>query len=1493
MIYVVSCMITYEKKFILNNNPVSYFEIILIVFLFIVFVKTSFTQTATWDGSSSTDWNTAANWSTNAVPTSSNDVIIPNVTNNPIITSSSDECHNLTIQSGGVLTSNNGSYKLTAASITVDDGGSLVISNGEVESSGDADFSGDLTMSGGLLDVDGEFDMLSTGDGRNISDGNITAKQGRFNNAEFFQPSGGTFTFDVGYNGILSMHSSSHFHNLAIDVGASYSLSPLANFDVNGTLTVTSGTLDISSYTATVSGATDIDGTLKISTGIYDANNSFTASGGNITFTGAGFLKCALSVGSIGTLSTSNGTVVYDRPSGIQNVTQGTYNNLTIDGNASHQIGSGVGINVLGNLVVNQNGTTTFDVRDKDITVSGTSDINGTLEIGTGTFDANGSFDATGGTIDFTGAGRLQCANTVTSLGTLDDAEGTVEYDGDDSQTVKEDTYFNLELDGDGSGAKSAAEAITVNGSFTITSNCERYDTESYLTNVIGATDINSILRINSNSGVFDADGSFDATGGEINFTTDNGTLRLATTPTSLGTLDDAQGKVVYNGAAMNVLADTYHDLTIKNGNTKTSVGTVTVTGNFVVASSTIFDIVTTTCTVTGSSEINGTLKISTGIFDANGSFTASNGTITFTDAGFLKCSGTVSSLGSMNTNAGTVTYDATSGTQDIRPDSYYNLTIDGDGTHQIESSSINVLGNLVVNQTGTTVFDVRQFSASVTGSTDIDGTIQISTGTFTANGVTDIDGTLEISGTGIYDSNGDFDATNGSITFSAAGFLKLSGSTITSFGTFTRSTGTVEYDGGNQSVIALSSSSSSSYNNLTINGTGTKTLAGTSKIYGDLTLTASDFDINGKTIYLKENMNRTSGNLISGSAANITIDNSGSHNICAFSDDDITIKTTSTGGSVTTTGDISCKSIDLTSGSKTFLIDGETVNLDEDLVVTAGTFQMTSGVLNINSNSSTSAVVEGGTLDLDGGTLTVGNSTSGDISLTSGSIDISGGTLNVADELDISNGTVTQSGGTINIKSYLGSGNGSSSAKFEMDAGTLNLTGGTLRLNGQTTTSASSNPAMKIASGVSVTSTSSHTTLIQSNNTTSNDEDMYLDLNGNDLGALTVNLTGHEVILNSNVTINGNLTFTSEDIVTGSNTLTLSSTSTVSGADDSKHLNGTCAKITSSTSAFTFPVGDGTRYRPIILTPAASNSNTYTVKYNHSPHSDVSISGTSSIDHISPQYHWDINRTSGSDNATISVAWSASSTYGTENWNHDISTMLWAYFDGADWNSIGSTPSGSSISGSLTTSSVNSNWGNENFTLAATTATFPPLPLDIISFNGQCDNNYPQIEFVVASQINNEFFTIERSVNLIDWEEVGYIAGGGTTNETITYNWSEEALLNGTKYYRLSLTDINDEIKYSNPIAIECENEIDFHLYPNPAFNNINIAFNFDHFQSEETNLNIRTLTGKIIKSVPVSLSKGYNNLEIDLKDLPKGIYLLTINSLQTFRLEKRFIKM
>ena len=57
----------------------------------------------------------------------------------------------------------------------------------------------------------------------------------------------------------------------------------------------------------------------------------------------------------------------------------------------------------------------TYALDTIDITVTGTSDINGTLTASTGTFDANGTFDATNGTIDFTDVGRLQCSGTVTT----------------------------------------------------------------------------------------------------------------------------------------------------------------------------------------------------------------------------------------------------------------------------------------------------------------------------------------------------------------------------------------------------------------------------------------------------------------------------------------------------------------------------------------------------------------------------------------------------------------------------------------------------------------------------------------------------------------------------------------------------------------------------------------------------------------------------------------------------------------------------------------------------------------------------------------------------------------------------------------------------------------------------------------------------------------------------------------------------------------------
>jgi len=76
---------------------------------------------ATWNGAVNSDWNIASNWDVIAVPGVAQNVIIPDVTNDPVIASSgSASCNNLTINSGASLTVNSGGSLITAGVITND-----------------------------------------------------------------------------------------------------------------------------------------------------------------------------------------------------------------------------------------------------------------------------------------------------------------------------------------------------------------------------------------------------------------------------------------------------------------------------------------------------------------------------------------------------------------------------------------------------------------------------------------------------------------------------------------------------------------------------------------------------------------------------------------------------------------------------------------------------------------------------------------------------------------------------------------------------------------------------------------------------------------------------------------------------------------------------------------------------------------------------------------------------------------------------------------------------------------------------------------------------------------------------------------------------------------------------------------------------------------------------------------------------------------------------
>ena len=97
------------------------------------------------------------------------------------------------------------------------------------------------------------------------------------------------------------------------------------------------------------------------------------------------------------------------------------------------------------------------------------------------------------------------------------------------------------------------------------------------------------------------------------------------------------------------------------------------------------------------------------------------------------------------------------------------------------------------------------------------------------------------------------------------------------------------------------------------------------------------------------------------------------------------------------------------------------------------------------------------------------------------------------------------------------------------------------------------------------------------------------------------------------------------------------------------------------------------------------------------------------------------------------------------------------------------------------------------------------PLPIELISFNGLNDNSKNLLTWSTASEYNNDFFTIERSIDGNNWEIVSIIDGVGTSTSIMNYSYLDYTFTkNSINYYRLKQTDFNGQYKYSSIIAID-----------------------------------------------------------------------------------------
>lgn len=116
------------------------------------------------------------------------------------------------------------------------------------------------------------------------------------------------------------------------------------------------------------------------------------------------------------------------------------------------------------------------------------------------------------------------------------------------------------------------------------------------------------------------------------------------------------------------------------------------------------------------------------------------------------------------------------------------------------------------------------------------------------------------------------------------------------------------------------------------------------------------------------------------------------------------------------------------------------------------------------------------------------------------------------------------------------------------------------------------------------------------------------------------------------------------------------------------------------------------------------------------------------------------------------------------------------------------------------------SNGGTGDFVLSVTeNGNCSVLPIELLFFSGTINNGYNLLKWSTASEMNNNYFTIERSIDGLDWIVVDKINGAGNSNYKIDYEYKDYDFSNNeTNYYRLKQTDYDGKSEYSNIIYLE-----------------------------------------------------------------------------------------
>jgi hypothetical protein len=171
--------------------------------------------------------------------------------------------------------------------------------------------------------------------------------------------------------------------------------------------------------------------------------------------------------------------------------------------------------------------------------------------------------------------------------------------------------------------------------------------------------------------------------------------------------------------------------------------------------------------------------------------------------------------------------------------------------------------------------------------------------------------------------------------------------------------------------------------------------------------------------------------------------------------------------------------------------------------------------------------------------------------------------------------------------------------------------------------------------------------------------------------------------------------------------------------------------------------------------------------------------------------------------------------------------------------------------------------------------------PVELVSFTGSASGKNVELRWTTATEDNNRGFEIQRSLDKINFVQIGFINGKGTTTEKTSYSFVDKNMAGGKLYYRLKQVDFNGTTQYTN--TIEINNVLDFTLsqnYPNPF--NPTTVINFSLPFSANVTIDIYNPLGALVRTITKgNLTTGIYNVEFNGSNLASGLYIYSLKAI------------